>query len=98
MRLEWSLTAPVLPQVTPEGHAAQRDPRRPPRSVYLHRGEGEVAATILDGAALAAGESVRGPAVVDLATTGVLVPPKAQLHRTPAGDFVITREREEASR
>ena len=43
-----------------------------------------------DGRGLAPGERVQGPAVIDLPTTGIPVPPDAVVTRTERGDFHLT--------
>ena len=38
------------------------------------------------------GEVVEGPAVIDLAITGIVIPPGTRCERRQTGDFVMTLE------
>ena len=49
------------------------------RPVYFERGAGAVEAAVYNGDAMPLGEVVEGPAVIDLAITGIVVPPGHQL-------------------
>ena len=40
------------------------------------------------------GEVVEGPAVIDLAITGIVVPPGTSCERRETGDFVMTLRRQ----
>jgi N-methylhydantoinase A len=60
------------------------------RVVHFARGEGGVETPVYDGTALGAGEDITGPAIVDLPTTGIVVPPGARLKRGQGGDFILT--------
>ncbi len=60
------------------------------RVVYFTRGEGGVETPVYDGTALKPGEVLTGPAIVDLPTTGIVVPPGARLERAQGGDFTLT--------
>ncbi|UGS36925.1 hydantoinase/oxoprolinase family protein [Capillimicrobium parvum] len=59
------------------------------RPVYFERGAGAVDTPAFRGDALAAGRVVEGPAVVDLAITGIVVPPGSTCERRETGDFVL---------
>ncbi len=52
------------------------------RPVYFERGAGAVEAAVYNGDAMPLGEVVEGPAVIDLAITGIVVPPGHQLRAT----------------
>jgi N-methylhydantoinase A len=60
------------------------------RPVYFERGAGAVEAAVYNGDAMPLGEVVEGPAVIDLAITGIVVPPGTTCERRPTGDFVMT--------
>jgi N-methylhydantoinase A len=60
------------------------------REVYFERGQGAVDAAVYNGDAMPLGEVVAGPAVIDLAITGIVLPPGTTCERRPTGDFVIT--------
>jgi N-methylhydantoinase A len=60
------------------------------RPVYFERGAGAVDAAVYNGDAMPLGEVVEGPAVIDLAITGIVVPPGTTCERRPTGDFVMT--------
>ncbi|HVX33695.1 MAG TPA: hydantoinase/oxoprolinase family protein [Solirubrobacterales bacterium] len=60
------------------------------RPVYFERGAGAVAAAAYNGDAMPLGEVVEGPAVIDLAITGIVVPPGTKCERRATGDFVMT--------
>jgi N-methylhydantoinase A len=71
------------------------------RPVYFERGAGAVDAAVYNGDAMPLGEVVEGPAVIDLAITGIVVPPGTRCERRRTGDFVMTMQTanpEEASR
>ena len=58
--------------------------RAPARaSSTSQRGEGGVETPVYDGTALKPGEVLTGPAIVDLPTTGIVVPPGARLRARP---------------
>jgi N-methylhydantoinase A len=67
--------------------------RKPDRKVTFERGVEPRDTPIYDGRALTPGERVDGPAVIDLPTTGIPVPPDAVVTRTPRGDFHLTFKR-----
>jgi N-methylhydantoinase A len=60
------------------------------RPVYFERGAGAVDAAVYNGDAMPLGEVVQGPAVIDLAITGIVVPPGTSCERRQTGDFVMT--------
>lgn len=60
------------------------------RSVWFERGRGPVDADVYDGDAMAVGTTITGPAVIDLAITGIVVPPGTTCERRKSGDFVLT--------
>jgi N-methylhydantoinase A len=62
------------------------------RPVYFERGAGAVKADVYNGDAMPVGEPVTGPAVIDLAITGIVLPPGTSCERRQTGDFVITLE------
>ena len=66
------------------------DARKPDRKVAFARGEEPKDTPIYDGTALEAGQTIEGPAVIDLPTTGIPVPPDASVTRTERGDFHLT--------
>jgi N-methylhydantoinase A len=67
--------------------------RKPDRKVTFQRGVEPTDTPIYDGRALGPGERVDGPAVIDLPTTGIPVPPDAVVTRTERGDFHLTFKR-----
>jgi N-methylhydantoinase A len=69
---------------------AGREARKAERLVAFERGAEPAPTPIYDGTALEAGQTVEGPAVIDLPTTGIPVPPDATLTRTERGDFHLT--------
>jgi N-methylhydantoinase A len=60
------------------------------RPVYFERGAGAVDAAVYNGDAMPLGEVVEGPAVIDLAITGIVIPPGTKCERRQTGDFVMT--------
>jgi N-methylhydantoinase A len=64
--------------------------RKESRTTYFVRGDGGDETPVYNGAALAPDEIVTGPAVIDLPTTGIVVPPDTLLARSAGGDFVLT--------
>jgi N-methylhydantoinase A len=60
------------------------------RAVAFERGSAAEDVPAIQGAGLDPGVDVDGPAVIDLPTTGILVPPGARASRTDRGDFVLT--------
>jgi N-methylhydantoinase A len=70
--------------------------RKGSREVFFQRGAGAVVAPTYNGDAMPLGEVVEGPAVIDLAITGIVVPPGTRCERHDTGDFVMTLEPEAA--
>jgi N-methylhydantoinase A len=64
--------------------------RKGTRPVHFERGAGAVDAAVYNGDAMPLGEVVEGPAVIDLAITGIVVPPGTRCERRQTGDFVMT--------
>ena len=60
------------------------------RPVHFERGAGAVDTAVYNGDAMPLGEVVEGPAVIDLAITGIVVPPGTRCERRQTGDFVMT--------
>jgi N-methylhydantoinase A len=60
------------------------------RQVWLERGQGAVQADTYNGDAMPVGATVSGPAVIDLAITGIVLPPGTNCERRASGDFVLT--------
>lgn len=66
--------------------------RKTSRTVYFKRGEDPVEADVYDGLALTKDETVYGPAIIDLPTTGIVVPRNASAVQTSAGDIKMILE------
>jgi N-methylhydantoinase A/oxoprolinase/acetone carboxylase beta subunit len=60
------------------------------RPVYFERGAGAVDTPAYNGDAMRVGETIEGPAVIDLAITGIVLPPGTTCERRKTGDFVLT--------
>jgi N-methylhydantoinase A len=60
------------------------------RQVWFERGQGPVDADVHDGDAMPIGATITGPAVIDLAITGIVLPPGTTCERRATGDFVLT--------
>jgi N-methylhydantoinase A len=91
------LTIPVAARdVTRQTGAGGGSATKASRPVAFRRGEPAADTPIYDGNALTAGDVVEGPAVIDLPTTGIVVPRHTRVERSDAGDFILTIE--EASR
>ena len=60
------------------------------RPVHFERGASAVDAAVYNGDAMPLGAVVEGPAVIDLAITGIVVPPGTSCERRQTGDFVMT--------
>jgi N-methylhydantoinase A len=73
--------------------AGAHDARKPDRKVAFERGAEPEDTPIYDGTALEAGQTIEGPAVIDLPTTGIPIPPDAAVRRTERGDFHLTFKR-----
>jgi N-methylhydantoinase A len=63
-----------------------------PRAVAFTRGRDAQETEVHNGNDLLAGQIVSGPSVIDLPTTGIVVPAGAQVTRSDAGDFILTFE------
>jgi N-methylhydantoinase A len=72
--------------------SASANGRGATRTVHFTRGEPGIETPVQDGRALAIGDEVAGPAVIDLPTTGIVVPPGATLTISDGGNFVLTFE------
>ncbi|MCW3007176.1 MAG: hydantoinase/oxoprolinase family protein [Solirubrobacterales bacterium] len=70
--------------------ATDRAPDGATRTVHFERGEDGVEAAVLRSDDLQPGQSVTGPAVIDLPTTGIVVPPGTRVARGDGGDFIMT--------
>ncbi len=73
--------------------SGEGDAKKEPRLVAFKRGEEPQETPVYDGTAIGADETISGPAVIDLPTTGIVVPPDATVTRTERGDFKLTFER-----
>jgi N-methylhydantoinase A len=62
------------------------------RLVAFERGAEPSPTKVYDGNGLLADQVVPGPAVIDLPTTGIVVPAGAKVTRSEAGDFILTFE------
>jgi N-methylhydantoinase A len=60
------------------------------REVYFERGQGAVQADVYNGDTMPVGATVTGPAVIDMAITGIVLPPGTTCERRSTGDFVLT--------
>jgi N-methylhydantoinase A len=60
------------------------------RELFFERGEGSMRADVYNGDAMAVGDAVTGPAVIDMAITGIVLPPGTTCERRRTGDFVLT--------
>jgi N-methylhydantoinase A len=76
-----SRSAPGARDVAPDGAT---------RTVHFERGAAGLEARVLRSDDLAPGDSVVGPAVIDLPTTGIVVPPGTRVARADGGDFIMT--------
>jgi N-methylhydantoinase A len=87
------LTIPVAARdVTRQTQTGGGAAAKPSRPVAFTRGSHAVDTPIYDGNALTAGDVVDGPAVIDLPTTGIVVPRHTRVERSDAGDFILTIE------
>jgi N-methylhydantoinase A len=91
VRSEASVPTGIDVQAQPP--SGERDEHKPSRRVAFKRGEEPQDTPVYDGTAVAAGEQIGGPAVLDLPTTGIVVPPDATVTRTERGDFKLTFQR-----
>jgi N-methylhydantoinase A len=88
--------AAVPTGVAVQSHAVRprsRDARKESRPVAFERGREPEDTPIYDGTALPADEPIAGPAVIDLPTTGIVIPPDASATRSVRGDFNLTFQR-----
>jgi N-methylhydantoinase A len=60
------------------------------RQVWFTRGEGPLDTPTFNGDAMPAGHVLHGPAVIDLAVTGIVLPPGSSCERRASGDFLVT--------
>jgi N-methylhydantoinase A len=72
--------------------SADHAPEGATRTVYFERGGGSLSARVLRADDLSPGESIVGPAVIDMPTTGIVVPPDTRVTRADGGDFIMTFE------
>lgn len=85
--------AAVPTGVSVKSHAATAgtgEARKPSRLVAFERGKEPQQTPIYDGTAIPPGEVITGPAVIDLPTTGIVIPPDASVTRSDRGDFNLT--------
>ena len=84
--------ASVSTGVDVESHppSAGGDASKGTRVVAFERGQDPQETPVFDGTAITAGEQISGPAIIDLPTTGIVVPPDAGVTRTERGDFKLT--------
>jgi N-methylhydantoinase A len=82
------MVKPRLPERVRQGG----DPRRGERGVYWREAGGVVDTPVYEGEALAPGEEVRGPAIVEYAQTTLVLPEFARGATDEAGSFVIEIE------
>ncbi len=71
-------------------HVDGRDFRQGARELYFERGAPPLESDVYNGHAMPVGEPVQGPAVIDLAITGIVLPPGTSCERRHTGDFVIS--------
>lgn len=71
--------------------AAGEAPRRPRRRMYLRSTGALEEVEVLDGDRLGAGQGIAGPALVDTATTTIVVPEAFDVVLDASGSFVLTR-------
>jgi N-methylhydantoinase A len=72
--------------------SADHAPEGATRTVYFERGGGSLSARVLRADDLSPGDSIVGPAVIDMPTTGIVVPPDTRVTRADGGDFIMTFE------
>jgi N-methylhydantoinase A len=63
--------------------------RKGTRPVWFTRGQGPLETPIYDGDYLPVGEVIEGPAIIDLAITGIVLPPDTTCERRSTGDFFL---------
>jgi N-methylhydantoinase A len=81
---------PQLPKATRSTATIPAAAKRAPRPVYWSDLKRQVKTPIYDGAALVAGNKIKGPAVVETAQTNVVVHPGRTLRVDAYGNFEIT--------
>jgi N-methylhydantoinase A len=82
----------ALELATPASAAAEGPaPRRPSRRMYLRSTGTLEEVEVLDGDRLAAGQGIAGPALVDMATTTIVVPETFDVLFDASGSFVLER-------
>lgn len=59
------------------------------RKVYFQESNGFVETPIYDGDHMGVGNVIEGPAIVELTTTTIIIPPKSNLEVTPFGSFMV---------
>jgi N-methylhydantoinase A len=64
--------------------------RKSDRTIAFARGQAPQPTAVYNGGAIAAGQQVDGPAVIDLPTTGIVIPPGTSVVRSDVGDFIMT--------
>ena len=63
--------------------------RKGERAAYFEESGGFVTARVYDGDRMQVGNVVKGPAIVELVTTTIVVPPGAEIELTPFGSFSV---------
>jgi N-methylhydantoinase A len=82
----------VLELATSDTQAASGDaPRRQPRRMYLRSTGALEEVEVLDGDRMASGQGIAGPALVDMATTTIVVPETFDVVLDASGSFVLER-------
>jgi N-methylhydantoinase A len=66
-------------------------PRRASRRMYIRSTGALEEVEVLDGDRMGAGQGIAGPALVDMATTTIVVPETFDVVFDPSGSFVLTR-------
>ena len=66
------------------------------RPVAFRRGEPSALTEVYDGERLAVGTTIVGPAIIDLPTTSVVVPPDWSVRQTETGDYLLNVTETEA--
>ncbi len=72
--------------------AAGEAPTRPSRRMYLPSTRALEEVPVIDGDRLGAGQGAAGPALVDMATTTIVVPESFDVAFDASGSFVLTRK------
>ncbi len=63
--------------------------RKGQRDAYFQESNGFISTPVYDGETMEVGNVVEGPAIVELKTTTIVIPPKANLEVTPFGSFLV---------